>query len=75
MTRWLEKLVDRFWNWVEEVCAEPDERTDPPHEYAKAGTLNSYRHGNRCLYCGTRDDKRRAHNDQPCERPYRPELA
>jgi hypothetical protein len=72
VTRWLSKLVDRFWNWVEETLAE---RTDPPHAYAKPGTLGSYRHGNRCLYCGARDDQRRAHNDTPCERPYRPELA
>lgn len=66
-----EKLIA----WCESVLNEPEERLDPPHVYAKAGTISSYRHGDRCLYCGVRDPDRRAHNQVRCERPYRPELA
>lgn len=75
VTRWLERAADRFWAWCDHVLAEPEERLGPPHSYARAGTLASYRLGNRCVYCNERDDKRRAHTDVPCERPYRPELA
>ena len=75
MTRWLERLSNRFWAWLEDIRAEPEERTDPPHVYAQPGTIGSYRRGDRCLYCGRRDPQMRAHTEHPCERPYRPELA
>jgi hypothetical protein len=74
-TRKVERLVARFWDWCEEVLAEPDERTDPPHVYATPGTIGSWKRGDRCLYCGRRDAAMRAHTEHPCERPYRPELA
>jgi hypothetical protein len=74
MTRWLSSLVERFWAWCEEQLADEDERTDPPHAYAQPGTIGSYRYGNRCLYCDTRDDQRREHNEIACTRSYQ-ELA
>jgi len=74
MRRWLESLVARFWQWCESVYDEPEERIDPPHTYAQPGTIGSYKHGNRCLYCGVRDDLRREHNEEPCTRSYQ-ELA
>lgn len=75
MKRFLEKLVERFWEWCESVYDEPEERLDPPHEYARKGTLADFKFGNACLYCWHKDPKRRAHNDRPCRRPYRTELA
>lgn len=75
MTRWLEKLSDAFWEWLDHVMEEPEERIDPPHAYATPGTIGSYRHGNRCIKCGARDDQRREHNDYYCVEPYKPELA
>lgn len=75
MRRWFDKLVAGFWAWVEEVCDEPEERLDPPHEYYERGTLGFKRMGDRCKRCGTWDGQRRAHNETLCERPYKPELA
>jgi hypothetical protein len=74
MRRWLESLSDAFWAWLDHIMEEPEERTDPPHAYAQPGTIGSYRYGNRCLYCDTRDDQRREHNEIACTRSYQ-ELA
>lgn len=50
-------------------------RTDPVHEYATPATRASFHWGNRCMNCGVRDDRRRAHNETRCVRPHLPELA
>jgi hypothetical protein len=78
-------LAAAFWDWCESVYDEPEDdhtncergcnRTDPIHEYAEGGTKASFAYGNRCMNCGTRDDKRRAHNGIRCVRPHLPELA
>lgn len=78
MTRWftrkVEKLVAAFWDWCESVYDEPEERLDPPHEYARPGTFGSFRLGDRCKHCKTRDPKMRAHNSVMCKRSFK-ELA